>query len=114
VEKDGRAVHMVSLLLSGHPDRAVEISGTMHLDPNTCSLNAFGDREGCTKIAVRSVQVNVNLMRLGDPRHLKRRFFAVRGEGLPEGMTLIVQGQFERCYLKLDRQLVPLYRSGCA
>lgn len=114
IEKDGRAVHMVSLLLSGRPDRATEISGTMHLDPNTCSLNAFGDREGCTKIGVRSVQVNVNLMRLGDPRHMKRRFLSVRGEGLPEGLALIVQGQLERCYLKLDRQIVPLFRNHCA
>jgi hypothetical protein len=114
LEQDDRPVHTVSLMLSGRPDRAAEISGTMHLDPNTCSLNVFGDREGCTKIAVRSVPVSINLTRLADPRHTKRRFFTVRGEGLSEGLALIVQGQLERCYLKLDRQLVPLFRHGCA
>jgi hypothetical protein len=78
------------------------------LDPNQCSLNAFGDCEGCTRMAARRIDVTVVQQRLADPAHLGRRFFKVQGSDLPE-LTFILQGTFQRCYLKLDRQLVPLH-----
>ena len=49
--------------------------------------------------------------RLSDPKRLGRKYFQVTGSGLPTGLGLIIQGAFERCYLKLDTQLVPLYRA---
>lgn len=106
-----RAAHTVSLLLSGSPELEVEMSGTLILDPNQCTLDDFGDRQGCTRIATRPVQVTVVRQRLADPANLGRRFFEVRGEDLPT-MTFILHGTLQRCYLKLDRQLVPLYVHG--
>jgi hypothetical protein len=109
VAADARPAHTVSLLLSGRPDRDVEMTGSLLLDPNQCSLNDFGDREGCSRMAVRAVDVNVTRQRLGDPKHLQRKFFSVRSDELPQVLTLVVQDRLERCYLKLDRQVVPLY-----
>jgi len=35
--------------------------------------------------------------------------FEVTGPDLSRPLSLIVQGGLERCYLKLDQQLAPLY-----
>jgi hypothetical protein len=102
----------LSLHLVGRTDTALK--GTLVLDPNTCSLGPFGDRRACTRIAVRAIDVEVERVRTLDPGRLRRRLFDVSGEGLPEGLSMIVQGQLEagaleRCYLKLGAELVPLY-----
>jgi hypothetical protein len=109
VSEEGLAGHTLSLLLSGRLDHDTEMAGTLVLDPNRCSLNEFGDPHICTKIAVRQTAVKVVLQRLGDPKHLRRRYYEVTGPELPRPLALIVQGGLERCYLKLDQQLAPLY-----
>ena len=111
VAPEARPAHTVSLLLSGSPEQEVEMSGTLILDPNQCSLDDFGDRQGCTRMATRAIDVTVVRQRLADPANLGRRFFQVRGDDLP-ALTFILQGTLQRCYLKLDRQLVPLYVRG--
>ena len=55
-------------------------------------LNQIGDREGCTRIAVCTIDVSVVLQRLGYPRHLKRRYFEVTGNDLPRGLALVANG----------------------
>lgn len=35
--------------------------GRLVVDPNTCSLNVFGDREACTRIAVWGFDVELQL-----------------------------------------------------
>jgi hypothetical protein len=102
----------LSLSLSGGSE--ARLKGTLILDPNVCSLDAFGDPQGCTKIAVRGIEVDVRRVRIADPASLMRRSFEVTGEGLPPGLVMIVQGQLaagelERCYFKLGSELVPLY-----
>lgn len=102
----------VSLQLSGRTED--EMRGTLILDPNVCSLGAFGDRQGCTKIAVRGIEVAVQRMTITDPTSAMRRAFQVTGEGLPPELVLIVQGRLakgglERGYLKVGTELVPLY-----
>lgn len=107
-----RSVHSVSLRLSGSSD--AELEGTLLLDGNTCGLNDFGDEEICTLIAFSPIEVELDRLRLADPTGLMRRIYRVTGEGLPRGLTMIVQGeleegQLERSYLKLGAVLVPLY-----
>lgn len=111
VAPEARPAHTVSLLLSGSPELEVEMSGTLILDPNQCSLNEFGDRQGCTRMGTRPIDVTVVRQRLADPANLGRRFFQVRGNDLP-ALTFILHGTLQRCYLKLDRQLVPLHVHG--
>jgi hypothetical protein len=110
--EDGPPARTVSLTLSRISE--AEMMGTMVLDPNVCNLDDFGDQRGCTKIAVRGIDVELQLAQLVDPTQAGRRLFEVSGEGVPKGMALIVQGDFregelERCYLKLGMELVPLY-----
>ncbi|HEX2690886.1 MAG TPA: hypothetical protein VHN14_29940 [Kofleriaceae bacterium] len=106
---DGPGGHTVQLLVSGRLGSDTEMSADLILDPNRCSLDAFGDREGCTRMAVRRVEVTLVRQRLADPRQLGRRYFAVTGPELPAPLALIVDPNLEHCCLKLDHQLVPLY-----
>lgn len=110
--EDGPPARTVSLTLSRISQ--AEMMGTMILDPNVCNLDDFGDQQGCTKIAVRGIDVELQLAQLADPTPAGRRLFEVSGEGVPKGLALIVQGdlregELERCYLKLGLELVPLY-----
>lgn len=109
---DGPPAHTVSLTLSGRIGST--LMGTLALDPNACSLDAFGDRQACTRIAVRGIDVELQLVRVVDPARLGRRLYAVSGEGLPRGLAMIVRGnlaagRLERCYLALGAELVPLF-----
>lgn len=105
---EGLGAHSVRLSLTSNADDS-EYTGTLQLDPNACSLNAFGDREVCTKMAVHGFKVRVTLMRLGDPKHLGRSFYAVHGEGLPPGLSIILYPHRERIYLKSESELVALF-----
>lgn len=105
---DGPSAHGIRLALASGADASV-LTGTLLLDPNGCSLNAFGDREMCTKIAVRSIAVTATRTRLGDPKHLDRSFYALHGEDLPSGTALIMYPHRERIYLKSGTALVPLF-----
>jgi putative hemolysin len=104
--------HQVSLRLSGPTD--AELEGTLHLDPNTCTLDAFGDPEICTLIATFGIEVELERLTLQDPAGLGRRIYGVEGDGLPEGLRMVVQGELasgriERAYLMLNGQLVPMF-----
>lgn len=104
---DGPGGHGIRLALTD--GGAAEMTGTLSLDPNACSLNAFGDREMCTKIAIRVIAVTATLQRLGDPKGLGRSFYALHGEGLPHDLALIVYPRRERIYLKVEHTIVPLF-----
>jgi len=88
--------------------------GQLALDPNLCSLNAFGDRAGCTKMAVFVHDVTGSVIRLGDPAHLGRGAVELHWEGQGEDQWLLIE--FSRAnawYLvvasKDARVVVPLY-----
>jgi hypothetical protein len=83
--------------------------GALNIDPNVCQLNEFGDRTGCTKIAIRHYDVEVTQLRLADPLHLGRRIFRVDGNDLPAPITLIADARFQRFHLKTERELIPLF-----
>jgi hypothetical protein len=76
LDADGPGGHGIRLTLTGRGE-SDEMTGTLALDPNACSLNAFGDREMCTKIAIRTIPVTATLQRLGDPKRLGRSFYAL-------------------------------------
>lgn len=109
VAEDGPAARAMSLTVSGSLDGDGAMSGALILDSNRCTLNDFGDRESCTRMAVRRIEVRIVLQRLADPKHLDRRYFQVMGDGLLPALGLVIQGALERCYLTLDQQVVPLY-----
>lgn len=109
---DAPPAHTVSLTLEGRTGST--LVGTLVLDPNVCSLNVFGDREACTRIAVWGFDVELQLVRMIDPARMGRRYYEVSGEGLSKDLALIVRGdleagRLERAYLKLGTELVPLY-----
>jgi hypothetical protein len=64
--------------------------GTLLLDPNTCQLNPFGDREACTLIAPASRHVQLVLTDHSDPAGKNRRLYAVNGAALPHMLYLVV------------------------
>lgn len=85
------------------------MKGKLLLDPNACSLNAFGDREMCTKIAVRAIDVDISRQRLADPANLARRYYAVEGADLPADAALIMWPDGDRLELKLGSVVIPLF-----
>lgn len=105
---DGPAAHSVRLGLTGRAGSS-DLAGTLHLDPNACSLNSFGDREMCTKMAIRSTSVTATLMRLPDPKGLGRSYYALQGQHISPMTVLIVYPQHQRSYLKCENMLVALY-----
>lgn len=105
---DGPAAHSVRLGLTGRTEGS-DLVGTLQLDPNACSLNAFGDREMCTKMAIRSIAVTATLMRLPDPKGLGRSYYALQGEHLAPMTALIVYPQHQRIYLKCENTIVALF-----
>lgn len=105
---EGRGGHGIRLRFVRRP-AADAMPGTLLFDPNTCSLNAFGDRTMCTKMGSFPIPVTVTRQRLADPSGLGRWFLAVRGEGLPAQLALIMDPSLERFVLKSERALVPLF-----
>lgn len=67
-------------------------TGKLTIDPNTCSLNEFGDRGACTRIAPPVIPVEFRQLRLTDPCMTSREVYSVAGRGIPEGykFTLVI------------------------
>lgn len=104
--------HSVSLSVSGASEDSLE--GTLALDPNTCTLNEFGDPGICTLIATQGIEVTLVRRAITDPTGQGRRIFDIRGEGVPADLRMVVQGRLgegrlERVYLVREATLVPLY-----
>lgn len=62
-------------------------SATVQLDPNTCAVNEFGDPTICTRMAARSIPVQLKQAKLADPAGKGRRLFLIAGMPQPEGRT---------------------------
>lgn len=67
-------------------------TASLLVDPNTCSLNEFGDRAGCTRIAVARHPIRLTRQRVDDPAGHDRKLYAV--EGAPTDET---------CHVVADR-----------
>src|SRR5690349_21367442 len=55
----GLGFHQIALSWDRHHPEA---GGSFHIDPNTCGLDAFGDRTICTKIAVSASDMKLTLI----------------------------------------------------
>lgn len=62
-----------------------ELGGIAHitLDPNSCSIDAFGDTTSCTEMAASTIEVKMAQLRLADIRG--RRVFRLHGKLHPAG-----------------------------
>ncbi|PHS05079.1 MAG: hypothetical protein COA78_15685 [Blastopirellula sp.] len=58
------------------------------LDPNTCSLNEFGDRTICTEIAHTRLKVKLEQIRLSDSRKLNRKIYRLESKKFPKSLTV--------------------------
>ena len=76
---EGPGFHQISLTLDcNHP----EAGGSLSIDPNTCGLDAFGDRTFCTKIAITRSDMKLTLL-AEKPGH---RVYAIKTR--PHGTTV--------------------------
>lgn len=71
----------------GGPDGG---AGEITLDPNTCRLDEYGDRMGCTRRAVRRVPARFQLLKPADPARGRPLLYRIAAEGLPEELFLVV------------------------
>lgn len=105
--------HGISLrlgpLVDGHR------KGGLSLDPNHCGLNRWGDRTGCTKMAIRTIEVVATPMRTLDPAGHHRMLYRVASSDLDrEQATLIEYPAAGLWYLVYERRengtsVVPLF-----
>lgn len=65
--------------------------GQLMLDPNRCQLNAWGDPTGCTKMAIRSVDVETTRMKTMDPQGHGRILHAVHIEGQSDAKVHLIE-----------------------
>ncbi|MFO0579347.1 MAG: hypothetical protein U1A78_35545 [Polyangia bacterium] len=65
--------------------------GQMSLDPNMCSLNVWGDPMGCTRIAIRSVNVQTTAMRLHDDAGHNRILHEMKIEGMADAKVHLIE-----------------------
>ncbi len=64
--------------------------GVLMLDPNSCSLNEFGDAQASTRLAHDHHKVELRRLDTKDPNKLRRYLYSVTGEGLPKSLFLVV------------------------
>lgn len=81
--------HSISLQLAevkpGH------MTGTIRLDPNTCSLDLWGDRGGCTKMAPQNQSVEATAMRTLDPQGHHRVSWKLEIPGMSAARVSLVE-----------------------
>lgn len=94
--------------------------GTLLLDPNLCSLDAFGDRANCTKMAIRQEEIEGTLMRTYDTARLKRSLISLRWAQADGRWSLIEFAKANAWYLVVQPKegemgggvVVPLYSAA--
>src|SRR5262245_4720745 len=67
------------------------LKGKALLDPNICTLDFWGDRGACTKMAIFSRDTEATLMRTLDPQGHKRLHWAVDIEGVSEAKVNLIE-----------------------
>lgn len=83
------AAHAISLQLEevklGH------MAGTIRLDPNTCSIDLWGDRGGCTKMAPQNQSVEATAMKTLDPQGHDRVHWKLDISGISSARVSLVE-----------------------
>ena len=91
------------------------LEGRVRLDPNGCSLNLWGDREGCTKIGFADQTAKATMMRTLDPLGHKRVHWSLHIADVPDAkLHLIEYPRANLWYLSVETeqagtQIVPLF-----
>lgn len=78
------------VMLKGELDDRGGGKGKLILDPNTCSLNDFGDRANCTKMAYIVYDVTFHGVKLADPSGMERKLYEISGAKLANKLFLVV------------------------
>jgi hypothetical protein len=65
-------------------------AGTVSLDPNTCSVDEFGDTAICTEIAPTIVSITLQDTQKADPDGLGRKLYLLVGAGLQNPLFVVV------------------------
>lgn len=108
----GRA-HGIALRLG--PEDGGTRKGQLLLDPNHCGLDGWGDRTGCTKMAIHVLEVRTTHMRTLDQTGRERVFHRVSSPELhDEQLNLIEYPAAGLWYLVDEREgneprVVPLF-----
>lgn len=84
----GRA-HSVGLRLS--EEHGGNRKGTLALDPNVCTLDDWGDRRGCTKMAIRQLEVMTTRMRTLDPTGHRRVLHEMTSDGFEQEKVNLIE-----------------------
>lgn len=91
--------YLVNKVLDGHQLQLkgkLNGEGTLTVNPNTCTFDAFGDTGACTLIATQDFPVKIGRLRTADPRGEGRRLYAIEGEGVPAGIHLVIAKDYAR------------------
>jgi hypothetical protein len=92
------------------------MEGTVQLDPNTCSIDLWGEPGACTRIGVLSQQVEAVMMRTLDPHGHRRIHWALHIGEMPDKVSLIEYPSANLWYLTVQpdeggTQVVPLFEA---
>ena len=127
MQKPQRKLELASMYLSqrvlgGHwialslkPTGHGHMSGKVQIDPNSCSLNMWGDRQVCTRIAISAHDVEATLMRTLDPQGHHRVHWTLDVKGLTDAkISLIENPRAKLWYLAVESEqegisIVPLF-----
>lgn len=101
--------HKVVLALPDHAEFLEEWEACLWTDPNTCTTNDFGDREVCTKMAIRKTNLRGSRARTEDPKRAGRRIYLLSDHQLPQPLHLVVDAHGQRWFLKSESELIALY-----
>lgn len=109
------SAHLISLQLD--ESEVGHMKGQLTLDPNTCSVNGWGDHDGCTKMAVARRDATATAMKLLDPAGHHRILWSLDVEGASgEEVRLIEYPRARLWYLTAtagsgtdDTSVVPLF-----
>jgi predicted metalloprotease len=100
------------------PEKGGNRKGVLALDPNHCGLDAWGDRTGCTKMAIHALEVETTRMRTYDEAGLGRVLHRVSSRELhDEKLSLIEHPAAGLWYLVDEREndeprIVPLFSAA--
>lgn len=64
-------------------------TGRMMCDPNLCSLGPFGDRQFCTRIAIQTSDITLNLLEIADGSGQGRQLYTITGSPLRSSLSLV-------------------------
>lgn len=75
-------------------------AGIVELDPNTCTINEFGDTQICTLIAKVERRIRIRDTGIVDPFGMGRRLYQLDGTGLPNPLLIMLpEGEHEAARL---------------